>query len=110
MNKYQLVFPIVTTLCAGMLPTYFCISPLIESLPLSWYLYSSPRNSPVSGNQPSALSSHVDIDLVDLLYEEHYPTGMCVLQDCDCQVDIHFFITYKNVCTNDNAEFYLGYV
>ena len=64
----------------------------------------------MSGNQPSALSSDVDIDLVDLLYEEHYPAGMCVLQDCDCQVDIHFFITYKNVCTNDKAEFYLGYV
>ena len=57
MNKYQLVFPIITILCAGMLPTYSCISPLIEPLPLSWYLYFSPQNSHVSGNQSSALSS-----------------------------------------------------
>ena len=53
---------------------------------------------------------YVDTDLVDLSYEEHYPADMCVLQDCDCYVDLHFFITYKNVCTNDNSEFYLGYV
>jgi hypothetical protein len=65
---------------------------------------------PVNQAVRYSVSHHhfVDIDLVDLLYEEHYPAGMCV--DCDCQVDIHFFITYKNVCTNDNAEFYLGYV
>ena len=67
---------------------------------------------PVNQAVRYSVSHHhfVDIDLVDLLYEEHYPAGMCALQDCDCQVDIHFFITYKNVCTNDNAEFYLGYV
>jgi len=61
-------------------------------------------------NKGTRRETNVDIDLVDLSYEEHYPSGMCALQDCDCQVDIHFFITYKNVCTNDNAEFYLGYV
>ena len=32
-----------------------------------------------------------------------------VLQDCDCHVAMHFFITYKNVCANDKG-FYLGYV
>jgi len=32
--------------------------------------------------------------------------SVCVLQDCDCHVAIHFFITYKNVCTNDNVEYF----
>ena len=32
-----------------------------------------------------------------------------ILQDCDCHVAMHFFITYKNVCANDKG-FYLGYV
>ena len=49
-------------------------------------------------NKGTRRETNVDIDLVDLSYEEHYPSGMCALQDCDCQVDIHFFITYKNMC------------
>ena len=33
--------------------------------------------------------------------------SVCILQDCDCHVAIHFFITYKNVCTNDNADYFV---
>ena len=57
MNKYQLVLPITTTLCAGILPNFYADHLSFVSLPLSWYLDSSPHNSIAGGNQPLVLSS-----------------------------------------------------
>jgi hypothetical protein len=33
--------------------------------------------------------------------------SVCLLQDDDCHVNIHFFITYKNVWMNDNCVSFL---